>query len=63
MVVIFEGFEVEIPKGYKKTEDGTFITGHGTEYQLILTGWKEPFPGLECLSDYSKYKSVNYKKI
>lgn len=63
MTVVFEGYEVEIPNGYKKTDEGTFVTGHGTEYQLVLTGWNEPFPGLECVSNYGKYKSVNYRKI
>lgn len=38
MVVNFEGLNIRIPKGYTRTEDGTFINGHGVEYGLVQYG-------------------------
>ena len=38
MIVDFEGMKIRIPRGYTKTEDGTFMNGHGVEYGLVIYG-------------------------
>ena len=54
MIVEFDGKKVRIPRGYTKTEDGTFINCHGVEYQLVSYGWKDSVT--VCLETiYSKH--------
>ena len=38
MIVEFEGVKVRIPRGYARTEDGTFVNGHGVEYGIVVYG-------------------------
>ena len=38
MTAEFDGIVVKIPNGYVMTEDGTFVNGHGVEYQLTAYG-------------------------
>ena len=41
MIAEFDGIKVKIPMGYKLTEDGLYVNGHGVEYQLIQYGWRD----------------------
>lgn len=38
MIAAFNGVRVRIPKGYRQTDDSTFINGHGVEYALVSYG-------------------------
>jgi len=38
MRVIFNGIQVEIPKGYTLDSEGNYINGHGVEYALVQYG-------------------------
>lgn len=63
MIVNFEGMKVKIPKGYTKTDEGTFINGHGVEYALVQYGAGDCIT--VCLETiYSKYvRSVEVEAI
>lgn len=54
MIAEFKGKKVRIPKGYRLTDDGTYMNGHGVEYALVQYGWEDDIS--ICLETiYSKH--------
>lgn len=59
MIVECFGKRLRIPKGYVRTEDNTFVNGHGVEYGLVAYGRDCEVIGLEPIySEYSKFIEV-----
>lgn len=55
MIAELDGIKVKIPSGYHyNKETGTYMNGHGVEYQLVRYGGKED--GSICLETiYSRH--------
>ena len=63
MIVDFEGMKIRIPREYTKTDEWTFINGHGVEYALVQYGAGDCIT--VCLETiYSKYiRSIEVEVI
>ncbi len=56
MTAVFDEKKVKIPRGYRLTENGTYINGHGVEYALVSYGWKED--EVICLETVQGYRHI-----